>query len=434
MIDKQKLYEKFLDSSGVSTDTRKISPDSIFFALTGENFDGNKFAAQALDKGAKYAVVDNPEVVENNKFLLVEDVLTALQALATYYRHTLNIPIIGLTGSNGKTTTKELIREVLSTKFKVIATEGNLNNHIGVPLTLLRITKETEIGIIEMGANHIGEIAALCDMAQPTHGLITNIGKAHLEGFGNYEGVLRAKSELYNYLIQHNGIVFINSDDEVLTNMSKRIKDPVFYNNTGDYYECQLVSANPYIQLETGAGEHVHTKLIGTYNFKNIATALCVGKYFNIDADAANNAVANYLPQNNRSQIINTATNQIILDAYNANPISMKAALDTLAAMNHDNKVVILGDMFELGDDTAIEHEKIVEYVTQMKVGTTLFCGKAFTRATTNYDVTAEGNEASYFDTKDELAQYLTSNPLVNALILIKASRGMGLETLVDKL
>ena len=428
MIDIQQLHKNFLASSGVSTDTRKITQDSIFFALTGENFDGNKFAGEALKAGAKYVVVDNPEVVENDKFLRVDDVLTALQELAKYHRQTLDIPIIGLTGSNGKTTTKELMREVLRTKFDVIATEGNLNNHIGVPLTVLGISKETEIGIIEMGANHIGEIAALCDIAQPTHGLITNIGKAHLEGFGSFEGVLRAKSELYNYLIQHDGILFVNSDDELLTNMAKRINDPVFYNNPGDFYECQLLSANPYVQLETENGNVVKTNLIGSYNFKNMAAALCVGKYFKVDADAANEAIANYTPQNNRSQIINTASNQIIMDAYNANPVSMQAALETLNGMEHPNKVVILGDMFELGDDSTLEHEKMVEETSNMTLSKAIFCGEASTKAA------GKMAGATSFLTKDELAAYLDNNPIQNSLILVKASRGMGLETLVDKL
>jgi len=297
-----------------------------------------------------------------------------------------------------------------------------------VPLTVLRINKDAEIGIIEMGANHIGEIAALCDIAQPTHGLITNIGKAHLEGFGSFEGVLRAKSELYNYLIHRDGVIFVNSDDEVLTNMTKRIKEPVFYNNPGDFYECKLLSANPYVQLETEDGNVVKTNLIGTYNFKNMSAALCIGKYFKVDADAANEAIANYTPQNNRSQIINTATNQIILDAYNANPVSMQAALETLNGMEHANKVIILGDMFELGDDSSLEHERMVEEASNMTLAKVIFCGEASTKAA------GKMSGATSFLTKDELAAYLDNNPIQNSLILIKASRGMGLETLVDKL
>ena len=428
MISTDQLYKKFLESSGVSTDTRKIEPNSIFFALKGENFDANNFAAAALKNGAKYTVVDNAEVVDGDAFLLVNDVLTALQDLATLHRKELGIPIIGLTGSNGKTTTKELIREVLSTKFNVSATEGNFNNHIGVPLTLLSMTKDTELGVVEMGANHIGEIAALCEIAQPTHGLITNIGKAHLEGFGSYEGVIRAKSELYHYLIQHNGVVFINSDDAVLTNMSKRFKDPVFYNKSGDYYQCELISANPYVVYTNDGGSKVETKLIGTYNFKNIAAALCIGKYFNVDEELANSSIAKYIPENNRSQILNTETNQIILDAYNANPISMKAALDTIEVMDHKNKVVILGDMFELGDDSDLEHESIVKMVSEMELAKAIFCGKASAKASEN------NASINQFETKTELSEYLQNNPIKDALILIKASRGMGLETLIENL
>ena len=428
MISTDQLYKKFLESSGVSTDTRKIEPNSIFFALKGENFDANNFAAAALKNGAKYTVVDNAEVVDGDAFLLVNDVLTALQDLATLHRKELGIPIIGLTGSNGKTTTKELIREVLSTKFNVSATEGNFNNHIGVPLTLLSMTKDTELGVVEMGANHIGEIAALCEIAQPTHGLITNIGKAHLEGFGSYEGVIRAKSELYHYLIQHNGVVFINSDDAVLTNMSKRMKDPVFYNKSGDYYQCELISANPYVVYTNDGGSKVETKLIGTYNFKNIAAALCIGKYFNVDEELANSSIAKYIPENNRSQILNTETNQIILDAYNANPISMKAALDTIEVMDHKNKVVILGDMFELGDDSDLEHESIVKMVSEMELAKAIFCGKASAKASEN------NASINQFETKTELSEYLQNNPIKDALILIKASRGMGLETLIENL
>lgn len=428
MIDINELHNKFLSSSGVSTDTRKISKDSMFFALIGENFDGNKYAKDAIKAGAKYAVVDNSDVVEGENFLLVDNVLIALQELAKYHRLLFDIPIIGLTGSNGKTTTKELTREVLSKKYKVVATEGNLNNHIGVPLTLLRLTKETELGIIEMGANHVGEIAALCEIAQPTHGLITNIGKAHLEGFGGIEGVIRGKSELYNHLINEKGVIFINSDDKILMNMSKRMDNPVFYNNSSDYYHCQFVSANPYVKLISEDGVEVETKLIGRYNFKNITVALCIGKYFKVESSSANGAITEYLPQNNRSQIINTKTNQIILDAYNANPVSMMAALENIEGMDHPKKVVILGDMFELGDDSSEEHMRIVNKVDKMNLSQAILCGTA------SHAAAQESNNIVSFETKNELTKYIKDNPHENALILIKASRGMGLETLVDSL
>ena len=428
MVTIEQLHQYFLKSTGVSTDTRKIEKDNIFFALKGENFDGNKFAHKALDEGAGFAVVDNSDVVQSEQYLLVDNVLTTLQELASYHRDQLDIPVIGITGSNGKTTTKELIREVLATKYNVYATEGNLNNHIGVPLTLLKLNSDIEIAVVEMGANHVGEIAVLANIAHPSHGLITNIGKAHLEGFGGIEGVLRGKSELYHYLIQNNGVIFVNSDDEKLMSMSKRIKNPVFFNNPGDFYECKFISADPFVKYQAPGEPITTTQLIGRYNFKNMAVALCIGKYFDVDMEKANQAVANYLPSNNRSQILETKNNKIILDAYNANPGSMSGALDNLAKMEHPNKVVILGDMFELGEDTDKEHEQIVAITSEMSLGLAIFCGEASARAASN-----AANMLS-FKTKSDLADYLSNNPIKDSLVLIKASRGMGLETLVELL
>ena len=344
----------------VSTDTRNIPEGAIFFALKGPSFNANEFALEALDKGAAFAVIDEETYQKDDRMVLVEDVLQTLQELAQYHRQQLKIPVIGLTGSNGKTTTKELIREVLSQKYKVLATEGNLNNHIGVPLTLLSIDPEIEIAIIEMGANHIGEIARLSEIAQPTHGLITNIGKAHIEGFGGFEGVIRGKSELYHYLIQRGGEVFVNSQDEVLSNMAKRFDKPYFYPAPGDYLTCTLVDADPFVTYENESGTLVKTQLIGTYNFSNIAAAICLGKFFDIPEKEADAAIARYVPTNNRSQIIRKGTNTIILDAYNANPDSMEAALENLKAMKAEDKVVILGDMFELGEESEAEHRRIV--------------------------------------------------------------------------
>lgn len=428
MIELPELYNAFAASSGVSTDTRKIMDDNIFFALKGENFDGNQYAGKALDNGAKFAVVDDPKVATHKRFLVVPDVLETLQALGRYHRRKLGIPIIGLTGSNGKTTTKELIREVLATKFRVKATQGNLNNHIGVPLTLLSMSKETEIGVVEMGANHPGEIAMLCSIAEPTHGMITNIGKAHLEGFGSYEGVLRAKSELYDHLIKNNGQIFANSEDAVLKNMCKRAKDPKFYNGTDDFYTAQLLTANPFVVYEDESSSKVSTQLLGTYNFKNIAAALCIGKFFGVDAAAANQAIAAYVPQNNRSQLIETGKNKVILDAYNANPISMNAALDTLAVMEHSHKVAILGDMFELGVDEYKEHQAIVDRLSTMEIERAIVCGLAMNKA-------AEGTEkVNAYTTRKELEEYLEANSLQGSLILVKASRGMGLENLLKHL
>lgn len=428
MTSTEHLYKVFLESTGVNTDTRKIEKGNIFFALKGGNFDGNKFAQIALKAGASFAVVDNKDVIISEQYLLVDDVLTALQKLASYHRVRLEIPIIGITGSNGKTTTKELIKTVLASRKVISATEGNLNNHIGVPLTLLSMNMDTEIGIVEMGANHIGEIAELCNIAHPTHGIITNIGKAHLEGFGDFDGVLRAKSELYHYLIKNDGTIFVNSDDDILMNMTRRMKDPVLFNNTGDFYEAEFLDANPFVRYRSEGDNIVQTQLIGKYNFKNLAAALCIGKFFNVDNQQADNAVAGYKPSNNRSQIITTEKNKIILDAYNANPVSMMAALENLDGMDHQNKVVILGDMFELGDDTDKEHSRVVEQSAKMMLDQAIFCGEA--------SHLAAGNEAGItsFKSKDELAEYLMENPITDALVLIKASRGMGLESLVKLL
>ena len=428
MTSLEQLYHHFRQSTGVCTDTRQLKAGNLFFALRGEHFDGNKFADRALEAGASYAVVDDPAVVQGERYLLVPNVLDSLQQLASHHRQQLGLPVIALTGSNGKTTTKELIREVLATRYRVWATPGNLNNHIGVPLTLLRIPAGSEIAVVEMGANHIGEIAALCQIARPTHGLITNIGKAHLEGFGSLEGVLRGKSELYDFLIKNEGVIFVNSDDPMLMNMTKRMKNPVFYNNPGDFYHGELIEANPFVVFKADNGETVQTQLPGGYNFKNIAAALCIGKYFEVDAAAANRAVAEYVPQNNRSQFLTRGSNRIILDAYNANPISMQAALNNLAAMQRPAKMVILGDMLELGADSQKEHQLLGERVAAMQPEQALFCGPESRAA-------ADACPGSlYFANKAELTTWLQQHPPQNKLILIKASRGMGLETLLEVL
>ena len=314
------LYNRFLESGKISTDTRQISAGSIFFALKGDKFNANTFALQALEKGALYAVVDEKEYAVNDRCLLVDNVLETLQQLARYHRDQLKIPVIGLTGSNGKTTSKELLHGVLSKKYKTYATKGNLNNHIGVPLTLLAIDKTIEMAVVEMGANHLGEIALLCSIANPSHGFITNIGRAHIGMFGGFENIIRAKSELYQHLIQNEGTVFINSQNEILANMAKRFKQPIFYPAKGDYYHGELISADPFVKVKAENGSEIQTKLIGAYNFENIMSALCIGKYFGVQHDDANAAIEQYEPGNMRSQMVKKGTNTIILDAYNANP------------------------------------------------------------------------------------------------------------------
>lgn len=411
----------------VSTDSRANQTDSLFFALHGPNFDGNQFAEQAINKGALYAIVDDPNL-SSDRVLVVPDTLLALQELANYHRRQLSIPVIGITGSNGKTTTKELIHAVLSQRFNTVYTRGNLNNHIGVPLTLLTIKPEHQIAIIEMGANHPGEIEKLCLLAEPTHGIITNIGKAHLEGFGSLEGVARAKSELYLYLLQHQGTAFINSQNEHLHRMGNRLQTKITYPAPGDFFHCKFISASPYVVYESENGYTIITQIIGEYNFENIAAASCIGKYFNVPLDKINAAIAGYVPANNRSQILKRGTNTILLDAYNANPSSMIASLKNFANADGQQRVVILGDMFELGADSAEEHDSLGKLVASLPFNQVLLCGKQMEHAS------AHAPAAWHFDTKAELQEWLQANPVQNSLILIKGSRGMSLETLVDVL
>src|SRR3990170_1706865 len=418
----EKLYARFLESGKVSTDTRQISAGSLFFAIKGDRFNANTFALQALEKGASYVVLDEKEYAVNERCILVNDVLETLQQLARLHREKLNIPVIGLTGSNGKTTSKELLHAVLSKKFKTYATKGNLNNHIGVPLTLLAIDKTIEIAVIEMGANHVGEIAFLCSLSNPTHGFITNIGRAHIGMFDGFENIIRAKSELYQHLITNNGTVFINSQNEILSNMSKRFKDPIFYPADGDYYHGELLSADPFVKIKAENDDEVLTKLIGAYNFDNIMAALCIGKYFNVDPIQANQAIEQYHPGNMRSQMVRKGSNTIILDAYNANPSSMQAAVENLASMNSDRKTLILGDMFELGEEAENEHRILGKLIREKKFDNVYLCGKLFKSAL------QELPSAKYFENKQELIEALKDNPLKGSTILVKASRGIGLE------
>ncbi|MEL6538788.1 MAG: Mur ligase family protein, partial [Bacteroidota bacterium] len=318
----ESLYNKFLESTGVSTDTRKMQSGELYFALSGPNFNGNSFARAALEAGASYAVIDDPQVATNDRFVLVEDTLEALQALARHHRRTFKIPFIGITGSNGKTTCKELTYQVLRQKYRVHATEGNLNNHIGVPLTLLSMPRDTQIAIIEMGANKVGDIAELCAIAEPTHGFITNIGKAHLEGFGGIDGVIRGKSELYHWLIQHQGEVFINDQDPMLSNMAKRFQDEKvhFFPSPESYLPLEFAGATPFVNFRNPAGTTYSSNLAGPHHFGNLAVALAVGKFFGVPSDLAEQAAADYLPTNNRSQLVYRGDTTLILDAYNANP------------------------------------------------------------------------------------------------------------------
>ncbi len=450
------LYEIFLESSGVSTDTRHVKENELFFALTGDNFDGNKFAYQALEKGASHVVIDDASVIPvfnehskeklayKNKYLLVENVLESLQKLANFRRKQFTIPFIGITGSNGKTTTKELLRSVLSQKFETYATEGNLNNHIGVPLTILRIPSTTQIAIIEMGANKIGDIEELCQIAEPNFGMITNIGNAHLEGFGGYEGVLRGKTELYQSLIKNNGTVFINSNDSVLSNMVKRFEDgKIIKYGTNDsstngenYYSATLSQSVPVVSYEDEEGREIKTQISGAYNFTNILAALAIGKFFGLTSSQMNKGISDYLPKNNRSQVEERTQTQntLLLDAYNANPDSMKAALLHLEAMpkNGKKKIAVLGDMFELGKESFTKHKQILDLALQLKINTIIVCGKDFQKAKTTGNLVS--SLVLSFTNKKELADYLQENPITESIVLLKGSRGMGLETVLELL
>jgi UDP-N-acetylmuramoyl-tripeptide--D-alanyl-D-alanine ligase len=427
-MDIASLYQLYLKSGKVSTDTRQIAPGSLFFAIKGPKYNANAFAQEALSKGASYAVVDEKEYATDDRTILVEDGLTALQQLATYHRDHLKIPVIGLTGSNGKTTSKELLNAVLSKKYTTLATKGNLNNHIGVPLTILSIDSSVEIAIIEMGANHVGEIALLSSIAQPTHGFITNIGKAHIGTFGGFENIIRGKSELYQHLITQDGVVFINSQNPILANMAKRFKNPIFYPAKGDYYQCELISADPFIKIETEEGTILNTQMIGSYNFENIAAALCIGKYFGVEPAKAEQAVVEYVPDNMRSQIIQKGTNTIILDAYNANPSSMQAAVESLAGMKTKSKVAIVGDMYELEEEEEKEHRTLGKLLQEKKFHRVYLCGTLIRAAK------EECPAARHFETRELLIDELKKNPLTDSTVLVKASRGMGLEGIVDYL
>ncbi|MBN7815022.1 UDP-N-acetylmuramoyl-tripeptide--D-alanyl-D-alanine ligase [Algoriphagus pacificus] len=424
------LYDLFKKSTGVSTDTRKIEKGNLFFALKGPNFDANEFAPKALEMGASLVVIDDPQyfIEDDERYFLAKDCLKMLQVLANYHRRKLDIPIIGLTGSNGKTTSKELLNAVLQRKFKTVATVGNLNNHIGVPLTLLSISDEAELAIVEMGANKQGDIQELCEIAEPTHGFITNIGKAHLEGMGGPEGVLKTKTELFQHLRENKGTVFINSQDPILSNLAKRFENPVLYPAKGDFCQVDFVEANPFVKFSIEGKEEVYlSSLIGAYNFGNIATALTVGKFFGVSMADAVQAVVSYKPSNMRSQLIEKRSNLIILDAYNANPSSMEVAIRTFGNMTgKKHKMIILGDMFELGDHAEAEHAKLGEIVSEYEIDKVCFTGKLIASALT------KAPKALYFPDPFSFRNWLQDSNLEDYLILIKGSRGMKLEGLVD--
>jgi UDP-N-acetylmuramoyl-tripeptide--D-alanyl-D-alanine ligase len=422
-----KLIELFYQTSGVCTDTRNITPNCLFICLKGTNFNGNSFAEKALDKGAKFVIVDEIQFQTSEAIFWVENSLIFLQQLAKYHRQKFDIPIIGITGSNGKTSTKELIHAVLSQKFNVLSTSGNLNNHIGVPLTLLRLSQEHEIAVIEMGANRFNDIQELCDIALPTCGIITNIGKAHLEGFINFEGVLRAKKELYTSLAQSRGLVVYNSDDEVLENNIPENVSVLSYGSTeNSIVRGVLVGLTPLLEFSWGTADYlspvIKTNMVGKYNFYNFLAAISFGVYFNVDADKINAAIEAYTPDNNRSQVKETGKNTLILDCYNANPTSMRSALESFSMIPQKAKFFVIGDMLELGKESVSEHEKIARYIEdQQLVGYTV--GPIFQQLKSVAFL-------YQFATVEEAVNYFNQKKCIDSLFLLKGSRGIGLERL----
>ena len=425
-MDIDNIHSLFLKCKSVSIDTRKIEHNSIFLAIKGERFDANTFAEEALEKGASYVIIDNEAYYIDQRTILVEDSLKTLQELAKFHREYLKLPIIALTGSNGKTTTKELISVVLSKKYKTKATVGNLNNHIGVPLTLLSFNSETEIGIVEMGANHKKEIEFLCELAKPDYGYITNFGKAHLEGFGGVKGVIEGKSEMYQYLLKNDKLAFINLEDPIQLEKSKILKSYSFgINKENANVNITAVKANPFVEIDY-SNLTITSHLIGLYNANNINAALTIGKYFEVDDNAIKEALESYIPENNRSQLLTKETNQIILDAYNANPSSMTVAIENFLQLDNQNKIMILGDMFELGEESQQEHQAIVMSLSNEEEVKCYFIGKAF------YDDRIEKNNFLFFETFEKFSDYLKQTKIENSTILIKGSRGMALERTLD--
>ena len=419
-----KLYQQY---PSVQTDTRKLKDGDLFFALKGPSFNGNEFAQKAIDAGATYAVIDDEKYLIPNKTILVEDVLTTLQQLALFHRKQFSIPFIAITGSNGKTTTKELIHIVLSSTFKTYTTEGNLNNHIGVPLTILKIRNDAEMVVIEMGANHQKEIASYCKIALPTHGLITNCGKAHLEGFGGEEGVRKGKGELFDYLRAHNGIAFIMSDYEYLHDMSKGIKKNFTYGTNDADIIGNILKTDPYLEVNFTKGftSSIKTNLVGSYNLPNVLAAVAVGKYFEVEEEKIRTSIEEYSPSNSRSQLIMKGSNKIILDAYNANPSSMKLAIENFSKISGKDKILLLGAMAELGKTSLHEHEQIVEEIKKYPWKEVVLVGGDFMKITHPFQRLPSSIEAG---------EWMKKNKIENSYLLIKGSRSMQMEKVLEYL
>lgn len=429
-MDINKLYSLFIKHPIICTDTRNIVEGSIFFALRGESFNGNKFANEALNKGCAFAIIDQAEYKQSDKYILVNNSLATLQDLARKHREQLNIPFIGITGTNGKTTTKELLYKVLSKKFKTHATKGNLNNHIGVPLTILETPRDTKIAIIEMGANHPNEISFLCEIAKPNYGIITNIGRAHLEGFGSFKGIIKTKKELYDYIKKSKGCLFVYNEDNLLIEISEGIKKYTYGNNIEANSKGRFIQASPFMVMELHSKKgilYVRSKLIGKYNFENAMAAACIGRYFGVNDLEIKDAIETYEPSNNRSQLMKTDNNILIVDAYNANPTSMAASVNNFSQIKAKNKSLILGDMLELGNVSKQEHDNIIELLSNNKDSNVYLVGEIFFNTTINHNF-------NKFKDINDLINYLENNPIKGHTILLKGSRGIKLEKCIKLL
>src|SRR5665647_541715 len=421
----EEIYQIYKLFPSIQTDTRKLAKGDLFFALKGPNFNGNNFTKQALETGAAYVVADETMPFEDKRIIQVKDVLQTLQQLAKYHREQFNIPFIAITGSNGKTTTKELVHEVLSSSYITYTTKGNLNNHIGIPLTILKIKSDAQMAVIEMGANHLKEISGYCEYAQPTHGLITNIGKAHLEGFGSVENVKKGKGELFEYLNINDGIAFVNTDDNAVWELSKKLKNVIYYGSNAENVCGHIIKNDPFLEVNINGQEsfNISTNSVGNYNLPNVLAAVCIGKYFKVDDKKIKNAIENYHPSNSRSQLIKQNTNSIILDAYNANPGSMKAAIENFAAMQGNKKILMLGSMMELGSESKKEHAAIISLIDQYKWHAVVLVGNNFKEINHHY---------INYDNALQARDWLKKAGVENAQILIKGSRSMQMEKVLE--
>jgi UDP-N-acetylmuramoyl-tripeptide--D-alanyl-D-alanine ligase len=427
MNDIERIYELYKGAYTVTTDSRTITPGCVFVALKGEHFDGNDFALKVAEEGiAACVIADRPDLPKHNRLFVVNDSLKALQELAKHHREKLGLPIIGITGTNGKTTTKELVSAVLSKKYNIVYTQGNFNNQLGVPLTLLRIKPEVELAVVEMGASHPGDIDELTNLGEPDYGMITNIGRAHLRDFGGYEGVIKTKNEMYQYIAAHKGLLSVNEDNDLLMGLAKDIDKVTYGTCQGAGTKGKMLSANPYLSVEWN-GYKIDTQLVGDYNFENVMAAICIGKYFKVDDKDIVEALSSYCPTNNRSQVIETGKNRVIMDAYNANPTSMSHAIRNFRNICSDHNVLILGDMLELGKESEKEHKAIIQLLKELRFQLVFLVGSEFAKVASN---------STYFTVNDvdKLIRYITLNPISGYDILVKGSNGIHLNKIIDSL